>query len=288
MSAPTVNLNGCNIGILNAGCAGQGESTNPMDTPVEVTESDSNQEELYYQKGSDAPKALVIANYNFKMSAKLSGYEADAENLEEFLENDLGCGVYLRQNLTGKKMRQKIKQFADETLVGKERYCAVFLLSHGVQGDCVVGTDEELITSDEIISLFNNRNSKLQNMPKLFFFQFCRGTNVDEGVPLTVAASASNGNRTLPLCSDMLVMYATAKKEVAFVDGDGSWLVKELIDVFKRYNEREDLLSMLTIVNKGISKRQVEYSKEPNFIGAKCMSEFKSTLTAKVSLRKTN
>ncbi|GCB82813.1 hypothetical protein scyTo_0023950, partial [Scyliorhinus torazame] len=70
--------------------------------------------------------------------------------------------------------------------------CVVAVLSHGVEG-AVYGSDGELLQIQDIFRLFDNDNCpQLQNKPKMFFIQACRGDQTDSGVDLQDGKERSN------------------------------------------------------------------------------------------------
>lgn len=265
---------------ISRACAQAEPDGGPM-----YTSNSGQGQALYYQGKGGTPRVLVIANSKLNESKELKGHKQDREALKKMWKEDFNCMVLVEKNLTSDAIKDEAKHFS-EHMNGDERYCAVFILSHGKFGDRIVGTDEETVSFDEIISFFDNRNEKLRGIPKLFFFQCCRGDLIDRGIPASTAAAAGMHQQgTLPEVSDTMIMFATQRDKIAIVEENGSWIVKELIDVFQKYHKEQDLTSMLTIVNKRVSEREVQHSPDdPNIVGAKCMSEYRSTLTAKLRL----
>lgn len=289
MAGMTVNMDHNTIGQVIVGTGAVDATDDEKSRPYTKTETDGvgcyKDPYLYYTDKTEKPKVLVIANYKFEVSVELKGHKKDLKNLEDMWKSEFKTHFFGKTNLTAKDILTECEDFS-ELLNGKERYCAVFILSHGIFGDRILGTDEEDVSFDDILSNFDNKNIKLHGIPKLFFFQCCRGDVIDKGVPASVAAlSGIHQAETLPEVSDTLIMFATQRDKVSFVDSDGSWVVKELMNVFREYHQKEDVTSMLTIVNKRISKKEVQLAqKDPGIVGAKCMSEYRSTLTAKLML----
>jgi hypothetical protein len=79
----------------------------------------------------------------------------------------------------------------------------------------------------------------------------------------------------IPECADILVAFSCFEGHASFRHTqDGSFFIQNLVDVFRRYASHEDVLSMLTIVNKRVS--------EKGQLGAKQVPQSQFTLTKKL------
>nr|XP_029504281.1 caspase-2-like [Oncorhynchus nerka] len=79
-------------------------------------------------------------------------------------------------------MRECIEQFGRRQQHQTVSSCVVCLLSHGVEG-AIYGTDGQLLELDWVFEAFDNAHCPLlQNKPKMFFIQACRGEEMDCGV----------------------------------------------------------------------------------------------------------
>jgi len=81
----------------------------------------------------------------------------------------------------------------------------------------------------------------------------------------------SIGKKTLPTMSDFLVAYATLPERPAYRSPKkGSYFVVELDDVFRKMAKREQLIDMLTEVNRRIAVGEYtdENLKQPGFFSA--------------------
>lgn len=80
------------------------------------------------------------------------------------------------QNRTAAEMRGWLRNVRNDAQ-GDCFICCV--LSHGCQ-EGVLGVDDQVITTKEIVSLFSGPNCPaLLNKHKVFFFQACRGSKLD-------------------------------------------------------------------------------------------------------------
>nr|CAB3227789.1 caspase-2 [Phallusia mammillata] len=255
--------------------------------------------------------ALIISIDNFEESACLDnrlGSNIDRCRLELVLRQ-LGFRVYILLDGTAKEIWGTLMEFA--TLEDHERLdCMItVVMSHGNNG-VFYGRDGKPVFIDPMLELFSNERCKgLQNKPKIFLFQSCRGDKPDKGVD-EVDSPAKNSNSTLqapqsdvytnprigpkpnlappirqnklPTFSDMLVGYATVQGYTAMRNTKhGSWFIQALVRVLAFHACDKHLLEIMTIVNNMIKSRE-GYSPSSEFHRCKEMSEFKSSLCKKL------
>ncbi|KAG9344931.1 hypothetical protein JZ751_009471 [Albula glossodonta] len=153
----------------------------------------SHFQQSYRMVSSPRGLALVISNVTFDPPAPTGlpndldrrvGGEVDEEVLRKVF-TELDYTVTLYRNLSAQGMRACIEQFTrrpDHRVVDS---CVVCLLSHGVEG-AVYGSDGQLLELDWVFQSFDNAHCpQLQNKPKIFFVQACRGEEMDCGVDQT-------------------------------------------------------------------------------------------------------
>ncbi|XP_077971471.1 caspase-2-like [Styela clava] len=293
MSHNELNFVNSSIGQINLNQKGESDSTkegtvSEIETDqvgtVGETERGTNETENsqangpnasgLYQRGSNNAQVLIICNFADK---DLIGYKEDVKMLKNMWE-EFGCDVIVKKNRNAKDMKMDIYSFAYETLSGKEFFVAVFVLSHGKENDYIQGEDKNFIHVSEILGRFTNRNVNLQDVPKLFFFQICRGNESNQGVLYTKTAGVRESPRKIPQVCDTLVFYPTQKGTTAFVETTGSWFIQALIKVFQENAQKKHVVDMLTMVNRIMAEKTARNDKEPDIDGAKAMSEFTSTL----------
>ena len=172
-------------------------------------------------------------------------------------------------------------------------------MSHGNE-DGILGIDSEAIPVDDITAKFQGGDKcpQLVTKPKLFFLQACRGDVDDKGYyvprgPISSDVYADSDRFEempvkLPSDADFLIAYSTTKGFVShrkFTDSAryavghgeqlGSWFISCLVQVLCNNSHREDLMTMLTRVNKAMSEFYTEG-------GSKQISCQLSMLTKKV------
>lgn len=168
--------------------------------------------------------ALVLSNVHFTGEKDLefrSGGDVDHSTLVTLFKL-LGYKVHVLLDQTAQEMQEKLQNFAQLPVHRVTDSCIVALLSHGVEGG-VYGVDGKLLQLQEVFRLFDNANCpSLQNKPKMFFIQACRGDETDRGVDLqdgknhdrSPKCEESDASREellkmrLPTRSDMICGYA--------------------------------------------------------------------------------
>ncbi|XP_061054826.1 caspase-2 isoform X2 [Eubalaena glacialis] len=185
------------------------------------------------------------------------------------------------------EMQEKLRNFAQLPAHRVTDSCIVALLSHGVEGG-VYGVDGTLLQLQEVFRLFDNANCpSLQNKPKMFFIQACRGDETDRGVdqqdgknhersPECEESDASKEEglkMRLPTRSDMICGYACLRGTAAMRNTKrGSWYVEALAQVFSERACDKHVADMLVEVNALIKERE-GYAPGTEFHRCKEMSE---------------
>ncbi|XP_039253563.2 caspase-2-like [Styela clava] len=221
------------------------------------------------------------------------GSDVDVKNMED-LWLKLGCIVDVQKDLHANDMIEELRKFSD--FCDKPDYCVIIIMSHGKE-DAVFGNDSREIRFADIIAMFNNENApNLQEIPKAFFFQCCRGDEPDQGVPVRsnvpqprkespplrgrLATDANPTKKKLPTTSDMLISYATQHGKQAYRHTEnGSWFINAIANVFMRHAKEEHMVDLMTKVNNAVKKKS-----SSDDLDVKAMSHNDSTLTKKLYL----
>ncbi|KAF7463396.1 Hypothetical predicted protein [Marmota monax] len=189
--------------------------------------------------------ALVLSNVLFTGEKELefrSGGDVDHSTLVTLFKH-LGYNVHVLHDQTAQEMQEKLQNFAQLPAHRVTDSCIVALLSHGVEGS-IYGVDGKLLQLQEVFRLFDNANCpSLQNKPKMFFIQACRGDETDRGVDQqdgkkpgceeSDAGKEEMLRMRLPTRSDMICGYACLKGTAAMRNTKrGSWYIEALTQVF--------------------------------------------------------
>ncbi|XP_067305237.1 caspase-2 isoform X2 [Pseudorasbora parva] len=268
----------------------------------------SHRSQAYTMRSSPRGLALVLSNVRFD-SANTDldirrGGEVDEETLRRLL-TELDFTVSLHKDLTAEGMRGRLEQFAQRQEHAEYDCAVVCLLSHGVEGS-IYGTDGQLLELDWVFEVFDNaRCPLLQNKPKMFFIQACRGEEMDNGVDQLDGQERTqspgceqrdagreeerdNKEREekeretmrvkLPQRSDMICGFATLKGTAAMRNTKkGSWFIQELNTAIRQRANNTHLSDILVQVNGRIKSRE-GYAPGSAHHRCKEMSEFTSSL----------
>jgi len=214
----------------------------------------------------------------------------DVENLKETL-NYLEFQVILCKNFTKYELEQVMQEQAK---LNYEKYdcflCVV--MSHGNE-DKIVTSDNKVISFEEIMAPIK-KCSSLENKPKLFFFQACRGDNemenprvrsrsdsgesISSGEGNTDSAINSDSSDTKKKTrknaeSDLLVYNATLPKHYAYgTEKDGTVFIKNvcqvLNDAYKGMPNNLPLSKMILNINKSVRDSGIQLADPINHLMA--------------------
>jgi len=112
---------------------------------------------------------LLINNYFTKGTYK---------ELQKFrnIFYQLQFDVIMEKNLTADQIKQKLIDISKDENVKKHNAFIFMIITHGNSKREIYGFDGQSIQIDSLIELLNNKNCEaLQNKPKIFFFNCCRG-----------------------------------------------------------------------------------------------------------------
>ncbi|KAM6936577.1 caspase-2 isoform 2-T2 [Lycodopsis pacificus] len=288
------------------------DADSPINSPVLPCAPDfylSHCQQSYRMNSSTRGFALVISNVTFDPCAApdldpRKGGEVDDEVLRKVF-TELDYLVTVHRDLTAQGMRTCIQNFCRRPDHQTVDSCVVCLLSHGVEG-AIYGTDGQLLQLDWVFESFDNAHCPLlQNKPKMFFIQACRGEEMDCGVeqidgPVRTcspsceqrdagregqgdANSRQRGDMgrpriKLPQRSDMICGFASLKGTAAMRNTKrGSWFIQELNTTLRLHARDTHLADIMVQVNSHIKERE---GFAPGTAHHRCkeMSEFTSSL----------
>ncbi|XP_032374608.1 caspase-2 isoform X10 [Etheostoma spectabile] len=288
------------------------DADSPINTPVLPCTPDfylSRCHQSYKMNSSPRGLALVISNVTFDPCAApdldpRKGGEVDDEVLRKVF-TELDYLVTVHRDLTAQNMRSCIENFCSQPDHRTVDSCVVCLLSHGVDG-AIYGTDGQLLQLDWVFKSFDNAHCPLlQNKPKVFFIQACRGEEMDCGVeqidgpartcsPCCEQLDAGREGQgdahcrqrgdigrpriKLPQRSDMICGFASLKGTAAMRNTKrGSWFIQELNTALRLQARDTHLSDIMVQVNRRIKERE-GYAPGTAHHRCKEMSEFTSSL----------
>ncbi|XP_044534060.1 caspase-14-like [Gracilinanus agilis] len=179
---------------------------------------------------------------------------------------------------------EKLTQFRDGINRIKEEVscCLVTLMAHGGKGFIKTRSDERVNLSD-IFEMFNNENCPaLQEKPKIFVIQACRGEQRDGGVvqaddePMELDYLEK---KRLPTFSDYYIIYPTQEDHVALRHPrDGSVMIEAIDEVFRQHGKKWHIADFFTQVNNRVVHTNFYIKRSP----IKVVLVMESTLTKAV------
>ena len=241
--------------------------------------------------------ALIINNKLFadhpehrKLSTR-HGSEEDVSQVKSLFDA-LGFDVHTKENCTRLQLLTELDSVACQDHSGYDCF-VLWLMSHGKSGEvfCSDGVPLPIQSAQDMLS-----NCKtLRGKPKLFFLQACRGDEKDKGFAVTTDnppqiqdpsvhvvprsdVDVPSASRIIPTHADFLYSYATVEGYVSYRnEALGSYYVRAVVEAFRERAIHDDLVDILTIVNRKVSEMKISYAKT-----FKQMPEYKSTLLKKV------
>ena len=168
---------------------------------------------------------LIINNISFQPPLRRrDGALVDERRLIALFQH-LDFDVYVKQDLTVDHMRSTAREFAAKDHSQFDTF-VFFILSHGGSNDVIFGVDGGTISVTELLCFFKSAECPtLQNKPKLFFFQACRGPLQNHSLTASGTVPSSSGTRmvsvsalsrsTFPEEADFLLAFSTAPGYIA-------------------------------------------------------------------------
>uniref|UniRef100_A0A8D1JXM9 Caspase-6 n=1 Tax=Sus scrofa TaxID=9823 RepID=A0A8D1JXM9_PIG len=178
--------------------------------------------------------------------------------------------------------------------VDADCFLCVFL-SHG-EGNHIYAYDAK-IEIQTLTGLFKgDKCQSLVGKPKIFIIQACRGNQHDVPVlPLDVVDHQTDkldanltqvdaaSVYTLPAGADFLMCYSVAEGYYSHRETvNGSWYIQDLCEMLGKFGSSLEFTELLTLVNRKVSQRRVDFCKDPDAIGKKQVPCFASMLTKKL------
>ena len=168
---------------------------------------------------------LIINNISFQSPLlRRDGALVDERRLLALFQH-LNFDVHVKQDLTMDCIRSTAREFAAKDHSQFDTF-VFFVLSHGGSNDVICGVDGGTISVAELMCFFKPTECPtLQNKPKLFFVQACRGPLQNHRLTATGTVPSSSGTRmvsvsalsrtTRPQEADFLLAFSTAPGYIA-------------------------------------------------------------------------
>ncbi|GAA6108074.1 caspase-8 isoform X1 [Tachysurus ichikawai] len=232
--------------------------------------------EQYDMSGDCRGFALIINNHDFQPSnsslKNRDGTDVDEKILVSVLEW-LGFKIVIKQDCSKESMLIALDDLRKQDHTQAD--CVVCcVLTHGYEGG-LYGVDGERVLIKELLKRLDGHHCpSLLQKPKLFFIQACQGVR-EQKVAYLQSDGSNNTTDTemgffcdaevpreaIPVGADYLVALATVPGYVSFREKTrGTWFIQSLCEKLKQFVPSGiDLLSILTAVNKEVSKKADKY-----------------------------
>ncbi|XP_068951181.1 caspase-6-like isoform X5 [Petaurus breviceps papuanus] len=280
-----------------------GDFSAPADAGQNVTETDAliksellDPAERYKMDHKRRGIALIFNHERFYWHLTLPerrGTRADRNNLVLRLSN-LGFEVNCYDDLKAEELLKTIHTVSTSSHMDADCFLCVFL-THG-EGNHIYAYDAK-IDIQKLTALFKgDRCQSLVGKPKIFIIQACRGDQHDVPViPLDVVDHHQTDINetevdaasiyTLPAGADFLMCYSVAEGYYSHRETvNGSWYIQDLCEMLGKHGSSLEFTELLTLVNRKVSQRRVDFCKDPNAIGKKQVPCFASMLTKRLFL----
>ncbi|KAK8733635.1 hypothetical protein OTU49_006399 [Cherax quadricarinatus] len=218
-----------------------------------------------------------------------NGTDRDRDQVQQLFEQ-LGFQVKVCNNYTVASIKAEIQDLAFGTDHSDCDMLAVIFMSHGEQ-DILWGKDGHIKAEFLFESFQGDQCKTLAGKPKLFFIQACRGENLDAGVTLVRSRPSDETDSgylsyKIPNTADYLICWSTVPGHYSWRNTtNGSWFIQSLVHVLNRDSSHDDLLSMMTSVNRHmIINFESNCPSQPHMHGKKQAASIVSTLMRKVFL----
>ncbi|NXF00908.1 CASP8 protein, partial [Smithornis capensis] len=232
--------------------------------------------ETYKMKNNPHGYCVIFNNYIFKNPCdNREGTVKDGEAVKSVFKW-LQFETVEHMDLEAKEIYEKVKEYSQRDHRNMDCFVC-FIFSHG-EKDKIKGTDDGFVNIKDLVSCFSGSNCpSLAGKPKLFFIQACQGSIGHTAVP--VEADFSGHLETdatpptfIPDHADILVGMSTVEDYLSFRSRkSGSVYIQCLCDKMKLLCPcRQDLITILTEVNKEVGRREL--------VGWKQMPKITSTL----------
>eukprot|EP00057_Strongylocentrotus_purpuratus_P026064 XP_011680538.1 PREDICTED: caspase-8-like [Strongylocentrotus purpuratus] len=204
------------------------------------------------------PRGMCIIfngeNFTTKDLKKRDGTQKDVEALLNTFQNILKFETQVKNDPTDEEYEECLQELAKMDHSKFDCFVCV-ILSHGCDGH-VYGKDGGEVSISALTGLFNGMSvhPSLVGKPKVFFIQACRGAVPQEAFPIQTDGPTMIANESDTLVSQATVVgYASCRRANV-----GSLFIISLCDIIDANYKKEDLLSMLTMVNERMSHQNLK------------------------------
>ena len=212
--------------------------------------------ELYYPLNNKSKGVgLIFINTTFKFQTG----EVPVNDKENFISifQLMGLKIFVHEENTYKEIQAAIQEIVDLDFA-QYGILAVAISTHGDESDLLYARDGTYSLYHDVVSPFKPNNCLgLTGKPKVFLIQSCRGNEVGK-CPI----QADGIERPCVTHeSDFLIAHSTVWGYKSFRHTEtGSWFVTTLREIFKKCEDKYNLVDILTFVNQIVIRKSLEES----------------------------
>jgi len=222
--------------------------------------------------------AVIIENSKFETFPRLPGQDIDVENYKKTFKR-LKFDVVVYHNLKGEEMIDLMNEYAELDFSRHDCFLAVFL-SHGDienNKEYIYGIDEVGITKENIINRFK-RNATLFEKPKIFFFDACRGSNIEPTYAKSVTNHMNNisddmqykfnhiqnksNQKEFFSQSDFFYGFSSTRFYRSIATSKGSIYTRVLCDSINNHADEHHLVDIVTLAHNRLKKEKKTVTAE--------------------------
>ncbi|CAH1255304.1 CASP3 [Branchiostoma lanceolatum] len=228
--------------------------TKATEPPVQVS---------FYSEASRPPflggVAVIINNINFSHDSRRVGAEEDTGKVKRVFEK-FGLSVDIRTDKTAEEMLSIVRDQGQADHSGHGCFVCC-IMTHGDHGK-VCGTDGNAIDILKLVNLVSGHSClSLVGKPKVFIVQACQGGDKQGALCVDSATPFRNIGAFISNDADLYIGLATVPGYVAYRSPtEGGEYINKVVQVLTREGQKQDLLTMMTIVNEEMNN---DYGRSP-------------------------
>jgi len=223
---------------------------------------------------------VIINNVKFwKRAHDRPGSEEDERSLKQIFD-ELFFTVIIERDLKKRDMEDVAEKYGAEDHTKFDAFVMI-VMSHGGDGDCILGVDGRETSVKNLMVEFQESNCpSLKKKPKVFIIQTCRGglgSSADIVISRAVPSTSTQvdyelcdasflPDSTLPRSvfppeADFVLAFATVPGYVSYrCTTDGTFFIQSLVKTIREHRDRRHFLEILTQVTKLVVKKEEERS----------------------------
>lgn len=263
-------------------------SQNLLDDQLFEENKNFYQDELEYPRNGTEPGLVLIFNQeNFSSKDRRFGSVRDVNEIMLCFSR-LGFNIreeHIFSDYTRDEIFKAINNVLEDDLVLRVNSIIVFFLTHGDTNNLLRAQDVSF-NIEEVVQIFGNCK-RIENKPKLFVIQACKGENATttNNTNTNVSKLVSINLYSERLYPDMLIVCSTSEGNVSFRDPiKGTWYIQELCKNFAAYGRRDSVTSLLLRTTKCVCSNYYTQNKNEDVV--KQLPVFVSTLRRKFYLNR--